>query len=260
MSATATITWLGHSTVLVEIAGVRLLTDPVLTSSVAHLRRHRPVARPAPVDAVAISHIHMDHLHPRSLRLVTASDTRVIVPAGAAGYLRGVSATRVDEVRAGDRLPLSGSSDTERPPVVELEAVTAVHGDSRGPHTRRHATALGYVVHAGGRRIYFAGDTDLFEDMAAIGPVDVALLPIWGWGSTLGEHHLDPTTAVRATELLDATRVIPIHWGTYSPRRARPGPPGWLDRPVEHFRRALRQRGLEHRLDALTPGQSTVVG
>jgi L-ascorbate metabolism protein UlaG (beta-lactamase superfamily) len=247
------VTWLGHSTALVDIGGVRVLTDPVLTSAVAHLRRHHVVPTPEHVDVVAISHVHMDHLHPRSLRRVTDATTHVIVPAGAAPFLRRVGSGRVTEVRVGDVVELSGGEASER---VVLEAVTAEHSDRRGPHTRRTAAALGYVVRAGGRTVYFAGDTGPFDGMEAFGPVDVALLPIWGWGSSLGEHHLDPVTAAEATARLAAGRVIPIHWGTYSPRRGRRGAPPWLDRPLEEFRLALAERGLADRLVALRPGDA----
>lgn len=250
------ITWLGHSTVLVDVAGVRVLTDPVVTPAVAHLRRHRPVTPPAAVDAVVISHVHMDHLHPRSLRLVTRHETRVVVPAGAAGLLRRVPTARVEEVRAGDRVAVTGRSDDT---TVAVKAVPAEHSDRRGPHTRRSAPALGYVLRSGRRRVYFAGDTGLFDAMADIGPVDVALLPIWGWGATLGPHHLDPVTAVDAMERVQADRVVPIHWGTYSPRRGRAGPPPWLDRPLAEFRRALEERGWGDRLVALRPGGSTTI-
>jgi L-ascorbate metabolism protein UlaG (beta-lactamase superfamily) len=250
---TIDVTWLGHSTALVDIAGVRVLTDPLLTTAVAHLRRHHAVSTPAGVDVVAISHVHMDHLHPRSLRRVTDATTLVVVPAGAAPFLRRVTSGRVAEVRVGDVVALRDEDAAER---VVLEAVTAEHSERRGPHTRRTAPALGFLLRAGDRTVYFAGDTGPFDGMGALGPVDVALLPIWGWGPSLGEHHLDPTTAAEATALLHARRVIPVHWGTYSPRRVGRGAPAWLARPLVAFREALADRGLEDRLVALRPGES----
>ena len=93
------------------------------------------------------------------------------------------------------------------------------------------APPVGYVVRVAGRAVYFAGDTDLFDGMRELGPLDVALLPIWGWGQTLGERHLNPESAAIATKWLDPTTVVPIHWGTYSPLASRP----WatrLDRPA----------------------------
>ncbi len=250
---TIDVTWLGHSTVLIDLAGIRVLTDPVLTTSVAHLRRHRAVTTPEAIDVVAISHLHMDHLHPRSLRRVTGAATRVVVPAGAGPLLRRVAAGPVTEIRMGDVIELGRDAAGEQ---VFLEAVRAEHSGRRGPHTRRRAAALGYVVRAGRRTVYFAGDTGPFDAMGDIGPVDVALLPIWGWGASLGEHHLDPATAAEATARLRAACVIPIHWGTYSPRGVRRGAPPWLDRPLEQFRAALAEHGLEDRLAPLRPGDT----
>jgi len=118
------------------------------------------------------------------------------------------------------------------------------------------AAPVGYVVHVGRLSIYFAGDTDPFDGMHELGPLDVALLPIWGWGPTLGERHLDPGRAAVATEWIDPRTVVPIHWGTYSPVRAGRGSPPWLDRPIAEFRAALGGRQLEDRLLVLRPGGS----
>lgn len=273
------VTWIGHSTVLLDIDGVRVLTDPLLTDSVAHLRRHVPTVEPGEVDAIAISHVHMDHLHPRSVRRVTGAETELIVPTGAAALLRRVHAGRIHEVGVGDEVSIGEAGGVDetidglqmrvdrtqiRNPSpdtsdVVVEAVTAVHSDRRGPHTLHRAPALGFVVRAGGRRIYFAGDTGPFEGMTEVGPVDVALVPIWGWGASLGEHHLNPATAAEAVERVQAAQVIPIHWGTYSPRRGRSGPPPWFDRPLDEFRAALAARDLDDRLVALHPGESVTV-
>jgi hypothetical protein len=124
------------------------------------------------------------------------------------------------------------------------------------------ADPLGFVVRAAGIVVYFAGDTDLFGQMAGWGPIDVALLPIWGWGPTLGEGHLDPSSAVRATELLTPRMVVPVHWGTYSPLTSRPwtsGRPRWLDTPAERFRSELAAAGAEDQLRLLSPGGAPLV-
>ncbi len=94
-------------------------------------------------------------------------------------------------------------------------------------------------------RVYFPGDTDLFAEMGALAPIDVALLPIWGWGPTIGEGHLDPDRAVQATELIGPGLVVPIHWGTFSPLGLRRGRPQWVDEPVHRFREALERAGAE---------------
>ena len=278
------ITWIGHATVLIEIDGVRILTDPALTSSLAHLRRRRPapaIDELAP-DLVLVSHLHMDHLHRPSLRLLTArsasaatpttavaipatrmtstlrgstkSAPRIVVPTGSASLALGLHFSQVDEMQAGDhrRIEVDGRH-------IEVEAVHADHSGSRGPHSRVKAAAIGFVVRAGTRSVYFAGDTDLFADMAAIGPVEVALVPVWGWGPSLGERHLNPSTAADAAVLLDADHVIAIHWGTYSPVRIRRGSPAWLDDPLPAFREALGRLAPARHLIELHPGDSVTV-
>ena len=77
----------------------------------------------------------------------------------------------------------------------------------------RPADALGYVIAGGGRRVYFAGDTELFEEMSELRPIDLALLPVWGWGPSLNPGHLDPAGAARALALLRPRVAVPIHWG-----------------------------------------------
>lgn len=251
----ARITWVGHATVLMEIGGIRVLTDPALTATLAHLRRRHPVPTIGTADVVALSHLHMDHLHRPSLRRASRADTEILLPEGAGRLLRRTGLRHVHEVRPGRRLIVDRGIEP-----VEVDVVHADHTGRRGPHTGLVAPALGYVFRAAGRSVYFAGDTGLFDQMGDIGPVDVALIPIWGWGSTLGERHLDPVTAAEATARVGARHVIPIHWGTYSPVRARRGDPRWFGDPLEEFRRALDDRGLGERLVALRPGDTFDLG
>ena len=245
------LTWVGHSTVLVELGGVRLLTDPVLTDRVAHLRRHSAVAPDVAdaVDAVLISHVHLDHLHLPSLRQLPRA-TPVIVPEGAGDLVARGGFSDVRETRAGQSVTISG---------VDIDTVRAVHKDRRGPHSRVRAAAVGYVVRWSGVAVYFAGDTDLFAEMSDLAPVDVALLPIWGWGSTLGEGHLDPGRAAEAVRILDAGLVVPIHWGTFSPAVLGRRPPAWFNEPIEQFRAELDRAGLLDRVRVLAPGGQLVV-
>jgi L-ascorbate metabolism protein UlaG (beta-lactamase superfamily) len=254
MARTDSLTWIGHSTVLLDVAGVRIVTDPALTSTLAHLRRRRPAPSLDGADVVAVSHVHMDHLHRPSIRKVVTDRTRIVVPVGAQALLRGLGTGPIDEVGVGDRVTIG-----DVPHRVTIEAVPAAHRNRRGPHSRVAATPLGYVVRWHGGSVYFAGDTGLFDEMVDIGPVDVALLPIWGWGPTIGEWHLDPARAAEATERLRARHVVPIHWGTYSPVRPRRGSPPWLDRPLDVFRVELASRSLADRLVELLPGESTAL-
>ena len=206
------LTWVGHATALVEIGGVRFLTDPTLTMRLAHLRRHHTVDLDAvrDVDVVLISHVHMDHLHVPSLRLL--GEVTIVVPAGAGRFLRRHGFPMVVETRVGDHRSFGA---------VTVETVQATHPAGRGPHSRISAPAVGYVLRSPTESVYFAGDTDLFEGMAELASIDVALLPIAGWGPTLGTGHLDPDRAAKATELIRPRLVVPIHWGTYSPISVR---------------------------------------
>ena len=198
--------FVGHATLLIELDGARLLTDPLLRMGIAHVRRRVPLPEIAdllPLDAVLVSHAHADHLDPMSLRRV-ARDCPVIAPRGCAGILKRSGVREVIEVDEGDRVTAGG---------VTVEAVHADHDGRRYP-VGPPIAALGYLLH-GSTRVYFAGDTDLFEGMAALaGRVDLAALPIWGWGPRLPAGHLDPLTAAEAAALIRPAAALPIHWGT----------------------------------------------
>jgi len=153
------IVFLGHATVLIEVDGMRLLTDPLLRTRVAHLRRQVPPVDPgllAGLDAVLISHLHHDHLDLPSLRML-GLDTPLVVPRRAGEMLRGRGFTNVTELSVGE---VTGVGP------LTVTAVQARHDGRRrvGPGGLR-AETLGYLV--GGRRtVYFAGDTELFDGMA----------------------------------------------------------------------------------------------
>jgi L-ascorbate metabolism protein UlaG (beta-lactamase superfamily) len=206
------LTWLGHSTVLIDLDGTRVLTDPVLRRRVAHLIRARPVAARAfeAVDVVAVSHAHWDHLHIRSLEQV-GREVPVVVPQGAGKLLSRRGFVNVVEVVEGSELELGS---------ITLRATHAEHDAGRGPFGV-DAPALGYVL-AGSQSVYFAGDTDLFDGMSGlVDGLDVALMPIAGWGPRLPPGHLDPESAAEAVRLLRPRRAIPVHWGTYRPLHRR---------------------------------------
>jgi L-ascorbate metabolism protein UlaG (beta-lactamase superfamily) len=193
--------------VLIELGGMRVLTDPVLRARLAHLRRHVPVpALPTDLDAVLVSHLHRDHADAPTLRRL--SGVPALVPRGAGDTVRALGARTVTELRAGDR---AGAGEGE------VLAVPAVHDGRRSPLHQHAPDALGFVVEEGGVRVYFAGDTELFEGMAGLGPLDVALVPVWGWGPSVGPGHLDPEQAAQAVALLAPRLAIPIHWATYLP-------------------------------------------
>ena len=195
------ITWWGHATTTIEENGTRLLTDPVLTSRIAHLRRRRgpaPLPAAADCDAVLISHMHADHLHLTSIRLV-APGAALVVPRGAARLIRqdcgAEIADRCIEVAPGNQVRIGA---------LDITATTAHHDGRRLPWSSYSGPALGYRVE-GSPSVWFAGDTDLFDELAAeAGPVDLALVPVGGWGPSLGPGHLDPVRAAEAVQLVGA--------------------------------------------------------
>jgi L-ascorbate metabolism protein UlaG (beta-lactamase superfamily) len=199
------LTWLGHATVLLELGGVRLLTDPLLRGRVAHLRRHAPCPEiVGAVDAVLISHVHHDHLDRPSLRALAGPATVAVVPVGAAKLLRGLPFGAVHEVRAGEAIVVGDA---------EVRVVPAWHAARRRPGAPV-LDALGFLV----ERVWFAGDTGLHGGLAALrGRVAIALLPIWGWGTSLGPGHLDPASASQVLAMVRPELVVPIHWGTLLP-------------------------------------------
>jgi L-ascorbate metabolism protein UlaG (beta-lactamase superfamily) len=250
------VTWVGHATALLDIDGYRVITDPLMTARVAHLRRRRPLPSPDvyDVDLILLSHVHVDHLHLRSLQRLRPTAT-VLTPRGSERLLRKAGFADVTEIAVGDRIE-AGSIDSGP---ITVEVVPAAHKRGRGPHSRVSADPVGFVVNGGGRRVYFPGDTDLFDGMADLGDIDVALLPIWGWGSTLGEGHLNPQRAAEATRIIRPELLLPIHWGTYAPEDGRRRLPTWFDQPPEELRTQLDAIDELHRLALVEPGGSVTV-
>jgi L-ascorbate metabolism protein UlaG (beta-lactamase superfamily) len=241
------VAYLGHATVLVELDGTKLLTDPLLRRRVTHLRRADDPRMEllGDVDAVLISHAHHDHLHLRSLRLLDRS-TRIVVPKGLGWLVKLGRFRSVDEVEEGDTVEVGS---------LRVQATHAEHSGTRSPGWLK-APALGYAIE-GSQRVYFAGDTDLFEEMAGLVPdLDVALLPIWGWGPSLGRGlHLDPRKAAQALALLEPRIAVPIHWGTYRPLHlgAREK---FLSTPGEDFAREAAALAPDVDVRVLRPGES----
>jgi L-ascorbate metabolism protein UlaG (beta-lactamase superfamily) len=246
------LTWVGHATVLLEIGGARLLTDPLLRTRLGHLRRHGAAPRPGVtegIDAVLISHVHLDHLDVRSLRSV-GRGARAIAPRGAGRLLRRIGFTEIDELVPGEGVTVGDATIT---------ALPAVHTARRRPLGAPVAT-LGYDI-AGAQRVYFAGDTDLFDEMRALaGRFDVALLPVWGWGPSLGPGHMDPLSAAHAVALVRPRVAVPIHWGTFFPVGLEALRGSALVEPPRVFARHVAELAPEVEVRVLAPGDELVLG
>jgi L-ascorbate metabolism protein UlaG (beta-lactamase superfamily) len=245
------IEWVGHSTVVIDLDGVRLITDPLLRNRVAHLRRAVAVDMRARrgVDAVLVSHAHYDHLDLPSLEKL-GKKTPVVVPRGLGVLLRKRRFESVLEVSVGETIRIGD---------ITIRAVEAEHDGGRLPFGVT-AEALGYLI-SGSMSVYFAGDTDLFDGMRKLGPVDVALIPIWGWGPGLGAGHLDPAGAAAAAALVRPTTVVPIHWGTYFPihlgmRRQ----PDFVGLPPAQFLVAMKEAAPDVEVRVLRPGETADFG
>jgi L-ascorbate metabolism protein UlaG (beta-lactamase superfamily) len=231
--------------------GVRLLTDPVLRARVAHLRRRGRVDPDAlrDVGAVLVSHAHYDHLDLPSLERLGRT-IALVVPRGLGTLLLRRGFVHVQEVDVGEAISVGP---------VAVTATYAEHEGGRGLFAAR-SPALGFVVE-GSKRLYFAGDTDVFEGMNELGALDLALLPIWGWGPTLGRgRHMDPERAAQAVALLEPRIAVPIHWGTYHPfhhgvRRL----PAFLTDPPGMFVEAAARLAPNVDVRVLEPGQSLEV-
>lgn len=239
------ITWLGHATVLIELDGLRVLTDPVLRHRIGPLVRVVPEPEAvSPVDSVLVSHLHADHADLRSLRAVQRRGT-LVAPHPGKDWLTRRGLDRATDLRAGEDLSLGQ---------VRVTATPATH-DRRRWRFGPAADPIGYLIR-GSSSVYFAGDTDLFLAMAELrGQVDVALLPVWGWGSRLGAGHLDPESAAAAVALIAPAVAIPIHWGTLAMPRASRRAEDRM-RPAREFDAYVKRYAPAVQVCTLAPGDT----
>ena len=202
-------TWWGHASTTVELGASRVALDPLLLNRLFHLRRYAatPTAAAFQADVVLISHLHHDHLHLPSLRRF-GPDVPLVVPRGGESLLAGLDRHRVHPVQPGDVVELGG---------VRIAVLPATHDGGRSPLNRTVGPALGFRVDGGPRSFWFPGDTELRDDMADVGRVDLALIPIGGWGPTLDDGHMDPVAGAAAVSQVGATTAVPVHWGTFWP-------------------------------------------
>jgi len=245
------VTYFGHATVAVDIGDVRVLTDPLLRGVVGPLRRVPPgpeaTRRP---EVVLLSHRHSDHLDRRSIESL-GEGLRVLAPPDAARRIESWEGHDVTPVEAGDTVDVDG---------VGITVTRAEHGRA-GPRSRETVQAVGYMIRGEGKEVYFAGDTDLFPAMADLaGSIDLALLPVWGWGPRLGSGHLDPERAAIAASLLRPRIAVPIHFGVLAPIGVRHLPLRYLRRPGQWFVERMAELAPEVEVRILEVGESLDLG
>jgi L-ascorbate metabolism protein UlaG (beta-lactamase superfamily) len=240
------LTFLGHASTLIEIDGIRILTDPFLRRGLGPLERHGPLPDPAELEAdvVVISHGHPDHFDRRSLRALPGGPT-IVVPRRLGSRLPPSMLHGAVELVAGEWAQVGR---------LLVRAVPARHWISPGAP---RAEPLGYVLEAG-RHIYFAGDTGRQDGhVPETRNADLVLLPVWTWGPHLGPGHLGPRSAAELLVELTPRAAVPIHWGTLYPRHLDRVWRRALDEPGDRFASYARRLSPQVDVRVLRPGQST---
>ena len=244
------LTYLGHATVLIQLHGLRVLTDPLLRQRASILRRIASAVDPAfyeKIDAVLISHLHLDHLDLASLHKINRS-AQLFIPHGAAKTVSKLGFENVYEMRVGDAASLGS---------ITIRSTYAEHPGSRYPF-RPLTDSIGFII-SGQYRIYFSGDTGLFPSMGTlVDNLDVAFLPVWGWGPTLRKGHLNPLTAAHALAMLRPRLAIPIHWGTMAPLGLGWMKPRYLHQPPLDFKHHAALHAPNVNVRIVPPGSSII--
>ena len=217
-------TWLGHSTVLIEIDGYRVLTDPVWgprasPSRLAGPKRFQPVPVPLKampdVDLVLVSHDHYDHLDYPTIRELARRELPFVTSLGVGAHLEawGVPATRITEL---DWWQTHRVAKTE----LAITAAPSQHFSGRGLKDRNATLWSSMVMQTPQHKVFFSGDTGLttqFAEIAArLGPFDLVMLEVGAFHPSWGDIHLGPENALKALQLLGGGAFLPVHWGTFS--------------------------------------------
>jgi len=241
------VTWLGHSTLLVEIDGVRILTDPVWGEraspvSIAGPKRFQPmpvsIADLPKLDLVILSHDHYDHLDYPSILELAKIDVPFVTSLGVGAHLEawGVAPERISELDWWESIPAGGGRAT-------VTAAPSQHFSGRGLGNRNGTLWSSFVVRTARHAFFFSGDTGLTTEYGAVrerlGPFDLVTLEVGAFHPAWGDIHLGPENALSALELLGAKRLLPIHWGTFNLALH-----AW-DEPAEVLAALAPQRGIE---------------
>lgn len=215
-------TWLGHSTVLLELDGRRVLTDPVFASRISPVplvgpRRFHPVpatiAELPPLDLVVLSHDHYDHLCRPSQQALARTGVPIVTALGVGAHLErfGWAPGQITELDWHDSVEVGG---------VRVTATPSQHFSGRGPTDRNHTLWASWVIQSERHKVFFSGDTGLTPQFAAIGaahgPFDLVMLEVGAFHPAWGTIHLGPANALTAFEMLGGGTLLPVHWGTFN--------------------------------------------
>jgi L-ascorbate metabolism protein UlaG (beta-lactamase superfamily) len=260
-------TWLGHSTVLLEIDGLTILTDPVWAERASPFRwagprRFHPpplaLAMLPAIDVVLLSHDHYDHLDMDAIRSLASHahqrNARFVAPLGLGAHLErwGVDEARIVELDWWD----SAGIPTASGDVLSITATPARHFSGRGIRDtfgRGNPTLwASFAIATAKHRVFFSGDTGQWDGFTRVGeelgPFDLAMVKIGAYGPTWPDIHLDPEQAVHVTRHVKARVLLPIHWGTFNLAFH-----AW-DEPAERVVVAAREAGVT--LAMPRPGES----
>lgn len=215
-------TWLGHSTVLIEIGGLRVLTDPVWgprasPSRFAGPKRFQPVPVPLrampPIDLAIVSHDHYDHLDYPTIRELAKRDVPFVTSLGVGAHLEawGVGPGRIVELDWWETHEHAG---------LAITAAPSQHFSGRGLHDRNATLWSSIVIRSERHAVFFSGDTGLTTEYRTIrerlGPFDLVMLEVGAFHPAWGDIHLGPENALEALALLGGGAFLPVHWGTFS--------------------------------------------
>ena len=240
-------TWLGHSSVLIEIDGLRILTDPVWgprasPSRLIGPKRFQPVPVALrslpPLDLVIVSHDHYDHLDYPTLHELAKLDVPFVTSLGVGAHLEswGVRPERIAELDWWESYALPNAE-------LSVTAAPSQHFSGRGLHDRNATLWSSMIVRSSRHQVFFSGDTGLTTEYAAIaerfGRFDLVMLEVGGYHPSWGHIHLGPKNALEALRLLGGGPLLPVHWGTFSLAMH-----AW-DQPVETLLKLGPKRGAE---------------
>jgi L-ascorbate metabolism protein UlaG (beta-lactamase superfamily) len=240
-------TWLGHSTVLLEVDGARVLTDPVWGERASPVtfagpKRFQPV--PVPVsalpelDAVIVSHDHYDHLDYPTILELAKRDVPFFTSLGVGAHLQawGVPAERITELDWWEQATVPGTD-------LSISAAPSQHFSGRGLGGRNATLWSSFVVRGPKHSLFFSGDTGLTPEYSAIrqhfGAFDLVMLEVGAFHEAWGDIHLGPEHALDALQLLGGGKFLPVHWGTFNLAIH-----AW-DEPAETLVRLAPERGAE---------------